>query len=140
MLMIRFCDLTTLRTTVRRRSKIKALAAALVGCGSLLPLIAQAATIDFNVASGNYDSALDPDAGATPNWIDTTQTNTTIIPVSIPSNAPVGIPGTSDDAFVRNGGTAEISSATTQRSLNVGVNRTLVTDDGITITPNELGG
>ena len=103
---------------------------------------ATADTIDWNVNPGpaNYDSALDPDLGATPNWINTTQTNTTIIPVSIPSNAPVGIPAAGDNAFVRNGGIAEITSAVTNLSLAVGAARTLYTDDGVTITETEVGG
>src|SRR3954452_9315945 len=116
LLMIRSCDWPTPRLAARYRSHLKPLWAVLAAVLLLNPSFTRAATIDWNVAgTANYDSALDPDAGATPNWIDTTQTNTTVIPVSIPSNAPVGIPGNNDDAFVRNGGTVEITSATIQR-------------------------
>src|SRR4051794_5279003 len=140
MLMIRFCDSTTLRTTACRRSKIKALAAALIGCGSLFPLTARAATIDFNEANSNYDSTLDPDAGATPNWIDSTQAVPAAPPAVPPTNAPVGIPAASDDAFVRNGGTATITSAITNLTFSVGAAHTLYTDDGTNIIQTETGG
>src|SRR6478752_4885314 len=141
MLMIRIFDSATPLVVGRRRRYLKSPCAALAAVLLLNPSFVNAGTIDWNVAgTANYDSALDPDAGATPNWIDTTQTNTTVVPVSIPSNAPVGIPGNNDDAFVRNGGTAVITSATTQRSLNVGVNRSVFTDDGVVISEAEQGG
>jgi hypothetical protein len=103
---------------------------------------ARAATIDWNVNPGpaNYDSALDPDAGATPNWIDTTQAVPAAPPAVPPSNAPVGIPAAGDDAFVRNGGTAQITSAITNLSFTVGSSRTLYTDDGTNIIATEVGG
>src|SRR6188472_557346 len=120
--MLRICDSAPLQLAGRHRPRLKSLWAVFAAALLLNPSFVRAATIDWNVAgTANYDSALDPDAGATPNWIDTTQSNTTTIPVSIPSNAPVGIPGNNDDAAVRNGGTVEITSATIQRSLNVGV-------------------
>jgi hypothetical protein len=102
----------------------------------------RAATIDWNVNPGpaNYDSALDPDAGATPNWIDTTQAVPAAPPAVPPTNAPVGIPAAGDDAVVRNGGIAEITSAISNLSFNVGVNRTLYTDDGTNIIQTEVGG
>jgi hypothetical protein len=139
--MIRICDSATPQLAGRHRARLKFLWAVLAAVLLLNSSFVRAATIDWNVAgTANYDSALDPDGGLTPNWIDTTQSNTTTIPVSVPSNAPVGIPGNNDDAAVRNGGTVEITSATTQRSLNVGVNRTLYTDDGTTISTSEQGG
>jgi hypothetical protein len=140
--MLRICDWTTLRLVARYRSHLPPLVTALVG-GVFLTSSARAATIDWNVNPGpaNYDSALDPDAGATPNWINTTQTNTSVFPVSVPTNAPVGIPATTDDAFVRNGGTATITSAVSNLSFTVGSDRQLYTDDGVSvITATEVGG
>ena len=61
--MIRFYDRTTLQTTLRMRVSMRALGTALVGSSLLFAAVASAATIDFNTAVGNYDSALDPDAG-----------------------------------------------------------------------------
>src|SRR5215207_8215735 len=116
MLMLRICDWTTLRSGARRRSRLKPLAVAFVGTVLLFVPSIRAATIDFNEANSNYDSALDPDLGATPNWIDTTQAVPVAPPAVPPSNAPVGIPAAGDDAFVRNGGIAEITSAVTNLS------------------------
>src|SRR4051794_5293691 len=119
MLMLRIYDWTTLRLRARRRSRLKPLAVAFAGTMLLFVPSVRAATIDFAVPNGNYDSSLDPfPDNATDNWIDTTQSNTTVIPVSIPSNTPVPIPGNNDDAVVRNGGVVQITSATIQRSLN----------------------
>jgi hypothetical protein len=138
--MIRFYDWAT-RWAARQRVHRKSLAAALVAAALLQPTFARAATIDWNVVGPeNYNSALDPDAGATPNWKDTTQANTTVIPVSVPSNAPVGVPAAGDDAFVRNGGTATITSAISNLTFSVGFPRTLFSDDGTTITQTEVGG
>jgi hypothetical protein len=138
--MIRNYDFPTLRTTARRRSKIKALTAALFGLGLLLPSFAHAATIDFNEPNSNYDSALDPDLGATPNWIDTTQAVPAAPPAVPPSNAPVSIPAATDDAVVRNNGTATITSAVVNNSFSVGAARTVYTDDGTNIIQTEAGG
>src|SRR3954454_7513891 len=133
MLMLRICDLTTLRPGARRRSRLKPLAVAFAGAVLLTAPMVRAATIDWNVNPGpaNYDSAQDGDAGATPNWIDTTQAVPATPPATPPSNAPVGIPAPGDDAFVRNGGIAEITSATgavTNNSFTVGASRTLYSD------------
>src|SRR3954454_17813402 len=142
MLMLRICDWTTLRPRARHRSRLKPLAVAFAGAVLLTAPTVGAATIDWNVNPGpaNYDSALDPDAGATPNWIDTTQAVPASPPAVAPTNAPVGIPAAGDDAVVRNGGIAEITSAITTLSFNVGVNRTLYTDDGTNIIQTEVGG
>jgi len=70
--------------------------------------MASAATIDFNTATGNYDSALDPDAGATPNWID------------LSTSTSVGIPASGDDAYVRNGGTIAMTASELVTSLRIG--------------------
>ncbi|MFO0790004.1 MAG: hypothetical protein U0805_11160 [Pirellulales bacterium] len=138
--MIRFYDRTTLQTTLRMRVSMRALGTALVGSSLLFAAVASAATIDFNTAVGNYDSALDPDAGATPNWIDTTQAVPAAPPAVPPTNAAVGIPAASDDAFVRNGGTATITSAVVNNSFGVGAARTVYTDDGVNVIQNEAGG
>lgn len=140
--MLRICDWTTLRQRARRRSRLGPLAVAFAGTVLLFSPPARAATIDWNVNPGpaNYDSALDPDAGATPNWIDTTQAVPAAPPAVPPSNAPVGIPAPGDDAFVRNGGIAEITSAITNLSFTVGASRTLYTDDGTNIIQTEVGG
>lgn len=139
--MLRICDWTTQQLAGRHGPLQKPLWAVLAVVLLLNPSLTRAATIDWNVVGPeNYDSALDPDAGATPNWKDTTQTTITY-PVSPPSNAPVGVPGNDDDAAVRNGGTAVITSATIQKSLNVGVARTLYTDDGVSaVIQTEAGG
>jgi hypothetical protein len=115
-------------------------AAALTGSTLLFAPSLRAATIDFNEANSNYDSALDPDAGATPNWIDTTQAVPAAPPAVPPTLAPVGIPAAGDDAVVRNGGTATITSAISNLSFNIGVGRTVYTDDGVNIIQTEAGG
>jgi hypothetical protein len=146
--MLCICDRTTLRLGGRRWSRLKPLAVAFAGAVLLLftPSV-YAAPLDFAVVTGNYDSSQDafPD-DATNNWLDTTQTNVSVIPVSIPSPTLISVPLSSDDVFVRNGGTATISSATngtgavSNLTFNVGAPRTLVTDDGTTIFQNEVGG
>src|SRR6188472_2677658 len=142
MLMLCICDETILRPRARHRSRLTPLAVVLAGAVLLFSPPARAATIDWNVNPGpaNYDSALDPDAGATPNWIDTTQAVPATPPAVPPSDAPVGIPAAGDDAFVRNGGIAEITSAVTNLSFTVGGSRTLYTDDGTNIIQTEVGG
>ena len=137
--MLRYCEWSTLGRVVRRRSKIKVLATALLGSSFLLPT-AHAATVDFNEANSNYDSSLDPDLGATPNWLDTTQAVPVAPPAVPPTNAPVSIPANTDDAFVRNNGTATITSAVINNSFWIGSARTVYTDDGVTVIENEAGG
>lgn len=149
--MLRICDWTTLRLEARRRSRLKPLAVAFAGAVFLFVASVHAAPLDFAVVTGNYDSALDafPD-DATNNWLDTTQSNVSVIPVSVPSATLLQVPAAGDDVFVRNGGTMTISSASTtpgnpagtvsSLTLNVGFPRTLVTDDGVTIFQNEVGG
>ena len=136
------CDWKKLRLAARNRSRLTPLAVALTGATLLFTPSLRAATIDWNVNPGpaNYDSALDPDVGATPNWIDTSQAVPVAPPAVPPTNAPVGIPAAGDDAFVRNGGTVEITSAITNLTFTVGTSRTLYTDDGVNIIENEVGG
>src|SRR5690349_8873117 len=98
MLMLRIRELTTPLKAWKGRLLPLVLSGAVV-----LPPMASAATIDFNTAAGNYDSALDPDAGATPNWVDLTTTPG--------SPVPVGIPASTDDAYVRNGGTVSMTAS-----------------------------
>src|SRR4051812_22992063 len=139
--MIRFCDWETTKWAARERAHRKSLVAALAAAVLLPTTFSRAATIDWNVAGPeNYNSALDPDAGATPNWKDTTQAVPATPPAIPPSNAPVGVPAAGDDAFVRNGGTAEITSAISNLSFSVGFPRTLYTDDGVNVIQNEVGG
>ena len=145
--MIRFYDWATMQWAARQRVHRKSLAVALAAAVVLPTAFARAATIDWSVAGPeNYDSTVPPDTGGTLNWTDTTQANTTAIPVSVPTNNPVSMPAAADDVFVRNGGTATISSATNTTGavsndrFTVGFGRTLVTDDGVTITQTEVGG
>jgi hypothetical protein len=95
------------------------------GTALLFAPYARAATIDFNTATGNYDSALDPDAGATPNWID------------LSTSTPVGIPAAADDAYVRNGGTVAMTASEVVTSLRIGASRIVTNPD---TTTTELGG
>ena len=95
--MIRFYDSARTQWAARQRVHRKSLATALAAAALLQPTFARAATIDWNVAGPeNYNSALDPDAGATPNWKDTTQAVPATPPAVPPTNNPVGIPAAGD--------------------------------------------
>jgi hypothetical protein len=128
--MLRICDWTTLRLRVRSWSFAKPLAVAVAGTVLLFAPSARAATIDFNVANGNYDSSLDvfPD-DATVNWIDTTFAPAGpggVPPAVLPTNAPVSVPATTDDAYVRNNGTVIISQNQTALSFRIGASRSML--------------
>src|SRR4051812_28846332 len=124
MLMLRIFGLTTPLRPRNGRSR-KRLLPFVLSLAVVLPSFASAATIDFNTATGNYDSALDPDAGATPNWID------------LSTSTPVSIPAAADDAYVRNSGTVAVTANVNVTSLRIGASR-LVTNPDTTTT--EFGG
>ena len=105
--MLRIFGLTAPLLASNGRARRRLLPAVL-SVAALLPSLATAATIDFNTATGNYNSALDPDSGATPNWID------------LATSTPVGVPATTDDAYVRNGGTVAITNNVVATSVRIG--------------------
>src|SRR4051812_18619126 len=113
MLMLRYRDWTTPPAISNGKSRMTLFSA--VSCVVLLFLapFAHAATIDFEVAAGNWDSSLDafPD-DATVNWAD--RTTAPLVPVF------VSIPATTDTASIRNGGTATVSTSQTIAILQLG--------------------
>lgn len=122
--MLRYCDWTTLRLVARQGACQKPLSSALVGAVLLLPSFAAAATIDFNVASGNYNSSLDP-GPPHDNWID------------LSTSTPVNVPAAADDAYVRNNGTVAVTANVNVTSLRIGASRIVTNPD---TTTTELGG
>ncbi len=111
-----FCyyDLTTLRLAVRRRP----LAATLFVPALLFPAFAEAASIDFNVATGNYDSTLDP-GPPHDNWITTLDG----------SGTPVTVPATTDDAYVRNNGTVSVTANVQNNTFRIGASNVITLPD-----------
>jgi hypothetical protein len=111
--MLRYRDWTTLQAISNGRSLRKLLSAVSCVAILLLPSFASAAIIDFEVATGNWDSSLDvfPD-DATVNWAD--RTTAPLVPVF------VSIPATTDTASIRNGGTVSVTTSQTIAILQLG--------------------
>ena len=121
--MIRFLDFATSPVALKGRTR-KIVLPLMLSAAAFFPSLASAATIDFNVASGNYDSALD--AGPPhDNWIDLT------------TSTPLSVPAAADDAYVRNNGTVDVTANVNVTSLRIGASRIVTNPD---TTTTELGG
>src|SRR3954466_6803788 len=110
MLMLRYRDLTSLQAISNGRARMKLFL--VVSCVAILflPSFVNAATIDFEAATGNWNSALD--GPTVTNWAD--RTTNPLVP------AFMTIPATTDTASVRNGGTVTVSAAQTISILQLG--------------------
>src|SRR3954454_9700706 len=108
MLMIRSCDWKTTRYRPKDGVCRHALPVILVAAIAF-PAVSNAATIDWNVASGNWN--------VNTNWIDYSTNLSPALP-----------PGAIDDAHLRNAGTATLSDAESALSLNLGFARNVELD------------
>src|SRR5215218_3357391 len=99
--MLCICDWATPRLLANDRSRLKLLSSIFSVVAILLPSIAAASTIDWDVASGNYN--------VNTNWYDYTA-----------AAAPASPPGAADTAHVRNNGTVTLSDSQSPLSLLIG--------------------
>lgn len=119
--MLRIYDWTTLRSAICRRAHFRPLAVTLVGAALVISPAAEAATIDFNAVSGNYDSTLDPGPPHS-NWITTLDG----------SGTPVSVPATTDDAYVRNNGTVTVTANVQNNTFRIGASNVITLPDTTT--------
>ena len=95
----------------RLRSRLTPLAVAFAGTVLLYAVRSVRRPLISMLPNGNYDSSLDC-FRTTPRSTGSIRLKRTVsvVPVSVPTNAPVGIPAAGDDAVVRNGGIATITN------------------------------
>ena len=108
--MLRIFGLTTLLPAVAGRSRGRLLPLVL-SSAVILPSIANAGTIDFNVATGDFPTAT--------NW------------------NPATVPTVTDDAYVRNSGNLTVNADAQVLSLRIGASNLITNPD---TTTTETGG